>query len=344
MKSNDIFLAITGLPRHLHMLKQQIHELKNHNKVSKNKIVPIYFIREDLIDDNFQYFLNELDVKIQIIPKIDKRTLMALDSKYGTRVDTTRVNGGLAKASLWKQLIDIRSVLGLLPKDAYVIRTRTDILIRGKELLRISNLDWIEKRRHSVDCKISERIHILWASTTIPFYMHDVVFSGKVSELVKFINNENFDTLAPHYPPYAFPSFFWIGPFLHHKDIENWLKKFNSSRPKMRYMKDLKFATTYNLYYQILFENFYIDSLNVEWCLSFAPYDGIIVKRIWKRYNFRYGLFFHLICFKFKYSIGAIESDIELTRFFEKNETYISSLHLLNSLKSRLLSLNIFGR
>ena len=337
-----ITFAFFGLPRHLDVMNLQLSELA---KVTAYTISVKYYVERDLLNEEQLRLFANSNLRVIIQEKLDEGILHQLDSEYGKREDLLRVNsGGLKKATLWRQLINISTALEDCENDQnIIIRSRTDVLISSESILRLIKL--------MLDKENNQKIWVQWASATIPFYMHDGVFAGRVSSLRRYINKKNMYKLSVFYPPYAFPSFFWIGPYVD-DDISEWMKSDGKLRPKIFKVSEKYWRKTYFKYIKALEGDFLLQKLDIKWTLSYGKNEGIMVERIWDLYDNSIKYSLALFLFKFKYKIRAFEDQFDFIEFKIKNKKFIeflksgkiSTLSTFDRLLIILMKIKIFNR
>lgn len=198
-----------------------------------------------------------------------------------------KFGGGLRRATIWRQLIDLKSFLNFInddfSNDSFIIRMRPDYAMTETFYKQLS----YEPEKLFPDAKDSEvfykKIWVMWASATIPFYLHDAVFGGTLLDMNKLIDDDNNISLNSYYPCYGLPILFFVRPFVENSHIGEALKILTRTPFKYELLSDPKYRSALSEYHQILSNSFNVKFFDSRWHVQWLNGKG--VKRIWIPFN-----------------------------------------------------------
>jgi hypothetical protein len=251
-----------------------ISQLKLIKELKDDSISVSYFVDDDeLSREQEEYLGGILDNLVRLQPPSEAELLkfdpMMLSRSSGIRSRS----GGMRRASLWRQLIDLNTVYAHFSSDDYLIRTRTDINISS---------DFLESIILKIKTgQLENKVWVQWWNLLEPFYIHDTAFAGKLGVLRKYIDESANLSLAKFYPTNSLPMFFWILPYIEEDWVKIWLSKYSKRKPNITFLVNRDFRLIIRKYIEVVDKNFCVEFGEIYWFLQWSSKRRL---RIWKNY------------------------------------------------------------
>ena len=195
------------------------------------------------------------------------------------------MGGGLRRATIWRQIVDLRRGLDYLKNchnhSVFLLRSRPDISldisIYQKFIFQPLTLCPVINGNNV----FQNKIWVQWASCFVPFYINDICFAGKLSDLDKIISYDSNIELKEFYPTYSLPILIFIYPFANNEYIRIFLKKYSSNAFDRKLLRNSEYRQILLSYYEIILKNFNVEYHKIGWHLQWL--DGGMKFRIWVR-------------------------------------------------------------
>lgn len=321
---SKIIFAFFGQNRFFSVFKEEVIKIKKQNN-SNCKI--FYQYEEGQLSEQEEKELKEYNVVLRKIKEVDEDILLKFDPMLKSRESSRlrKMGGGLRRATIWRQIIDVRSFLDFIKDDfsnkSYLIRLRTDYSMSEnfyQKILKKPEDLFPDAPKSDVFIK---KIWVMFASATNPFYLHDAVFGGTIEDLNKLIDSENNICLKDYYPTHTgLPTFLFIRPFIESTNIHNAMLILKKKPFEYSFLKDKKYRDALLEYYVELTKSFNIEYFESIWYLQWLKGNG--VKRIWVPFNTKLSFCFlpyfliHKrlmpIAFELNYTLNQMKKNISL--------------------------------
>ena len=283
----EIIFAFFGQNRFFSVFKEEV--IKIRKKFNSNCKIFYQYEAGQLSKQELEELKN-YDVILREIQEVDESTLLKFDPmlKYRETSSLRKMGGGLRRATIWRQIIDVRSFLDFIKEDfskkSYLIRLRTDYSMSEKfyqKVLKKPEDLFPDATKSDV---FEKKVWVMFASATNPFYLHDAVFGGTIEDLNKLVDSENNISLKDYYPTHTgLPTFFFIRPFIERTNIQNAMAILKSRPFEYALLKNEKYRDALYDYYAELTKSFNIEYFDSVWYLQWLKGKG--VKRIWIPFN-----------------------------------------------------------
>lgn len=252
-------VIFTGLPRMPDLFKQSIGEMTD-------------LIDEGILDDI--YFVT-WDGRLS-----DKKALRSYLESHSVQIIQPEESPVAGDSNIWHQMKALEIGLDVIPDDAYVLKTRTDVHIE-KEFLRKLFAREIDELATTAGSDVFEqRIWVSYFIVSEPFYVNDQCFAGLARDLEKLYN---YSEKLPVYD-YSLNSHVrrFIHPYLEEFDVLHDLLQYNSLDEIVAdeyglYQKRIRssvFGMFYAFYYKTMLEDFYVEHSPVEFHFQFPEGEG----------------------------------------------------------------------
>ena len=267
-KINVVFL---GQLRNWENFINQVNLIK---KLDRQDVTISYFVDDDEISEEQEIILRGILDNLVLVQPVSDTELLQYDPSMLTRSSGIRKrSGGMRRASLWRQLIDLKTVYSHFDDADFIIRTRTDLNISAEFYTRI-----FLKIQSG---QLNRKVWVQWWNILEPFYIHDTAFAGKVKTLKTYIDNSANLTLAKFYPTNSLPVFFWILPFANEDWVKLWLSKYSKRKPNITFLFHSDFRMIIRRYINVVNENFIVEFGEIYWHVQWSSERKL---RIWKQY------------------------------------------------------------
>jgi hypothetical protein len=286
-----VFLGQNRFPDILHVEVERINRIIN---------VPFeiwYQFDAGELSHSQRLSLQSSHVKLrEMIPATDDE-LIKFDPKLRERNSSAlrAMGGGLRRATIWRQIIDLRKFLDCLQVDdelkTIIVRLRPDYTLSDNFYLRL-NENIFSLNPCVVGGKLlTRKIWVMWASNTVPFYFHDAVFAGTLGDLKLLVDEDCNRSLSAFYPSASLPIFFFMKPFISNVDLQYILRILKTRGFDYDLLTDQRYLSGMRYYYLQRELYFNVQYFKSFWYLQWL--NGASKKRIW--YVFRSRLQFLIL-------------------------------------------------
>lgn len=328
-----IIFAFFGQNRFFSVFKKEVIKIRE----CFNSNCEIYYqYEEGQLSEIELKELKNYDVILRKTKEVDEESLMKFDPLLKERKISKlrKMGGGLRRATIWRQIIDLRSFLDFINKDfshkSYLVRMRPDYSMNKKFYKKLLiNPEYLFPDAPE-SLVFNNKIWVMFASATHPFYLHDAVFGGTIEDLNKLIDSENNICLKDYYPTNTgLPTFFFIRPFIEQKNIQNAMHILKTKSFDYAMLKDKEYLQALSYYHVELTKSFNIKYFDSTWYVQWLNGKG--VRRIWIPFNtiFSFWILPFLITHK-----RLMPMAIEINYSFRQMQKNISLLPRHNPLSS----------
>ena len=281
-----VFIVFLGQNRFFSVFE---NELKKIRKYSSSDFQIYYQYDEGSLTGAEIRILKSYNVTLREVKEVSEDTLLEYDPNLLNRggSELRKMGGGLRRATIWRQLIDLKSFLNFVDNNCssadLLIRMRPDYSMSASFYQQLSlDLAGLFPNANSSSV-FNKKIWVMWASAVVPFYIHDAVFGGTIGDINKLVDVNNNSVLKEYYPGTPLPLFFFVRPFIDNRHIGDALRILKTTPFTYELLSDKKYSAALAEYHNELSNSFNVKFFDSRWHVQWL--QGRSVKRIWLAFN-----------------------------------------------------------